>query len=569
MARTVQTRRNRRSRPEQQEPQQQQYAAHSTQVWGAHLHTGTIIADMIPDGHNHSPSPLETQPSVQTAHFSPITAAPSWNHPPLYLSHQSYFPPPLPRISPFMDTPLRQMPYAYTTPLFTPLNLPPNAPFSTLASRNAGYGHTQFDPSRRSPSPVPQPVAPIPEEEYLSKASLAPETIASPQPLLVILDLNGTLIYRKSRKHPPTFTKRPGLDQFLNHLFSNYKVMIWTSSQPKTVTAVLEKLLPPSMRRELMATWSRQDLDLTHQQYSQKVQVYKRLNKVWADGAIQSRYPSPNAENTGQTAKKANKKKYKLQNINTALKADLYNQDNHWNQTNTVLIDDSRLKAAGQPYNIIEIPEFTNDSTVDEIKNLTIVMRQLEVLSYQKDVSRKLKEWNKRQPDVMEPSQLCAFWENELGLSSADFDRLKGSTNRIVGDKGQSNNPEARPESSDLEDGGVELGINSSNPNLIPNPFPGLSVPHNNNHLFEPNIEPMVTMTEHSLASNLHISSLPSSPNPSKISSPKPTKSGKLAKRQARKAARKVKNSPITTISTPIPSSVDDFTASASLSNTH
>ncbi|EZF76866.1 hypothetical protein H105_01815 [Trichophyton soudanense CBS 452.61] len=273
--------------------------------------------------------------------------------------------------------------------------------------------------AQRSSTPDIQPVAPTPKEEYMAQAELESESSQTQQPLLVVLDMNGTLIYRRRRTFPPQFTKRPGLDTFLRYLFDNFKVMIWTSSQPHTVNEVLDKLLCPLMRKQLVGVWSRKDLDLTSKQYKERVQVYKRLDKVWGDAHIQSQYPNQAAQNT-KPRKKSNK--VKLPRI-------LGGDTQVWDQTNTVLIDDSKLKAAAQPHNIIEIPEFTNDRKVDEIKNLNTVIRQLDILSPQKDVSRKLREWNQRRPDgECDSIDVDAFWEKELMHSSLDINTLEFTT---------------------------------------------------------------------------------------------------------------------------------------------
>lgn len=213
---------------------------------------------------------------------------------------------------------------------------------------------------------VPPPEAPIPNESYLTQASSQPRASPSPRPLLIVLDLNGTLIHRKHRGLPPKYTERPFLRPFLDNLFANYSVMIWTSSRPKTVEGVLQILLPESFRNQLLAVWARDKLGLTPAQYAEKVQVYKRLDEIWRSAEIQSKYP------IGGLAP---------------------NKEREWDQTNTILIDDSWLKAIGQPYNSIEIPEFTARRDVDDSKTLWLVLRQLRVLSFQKDVSRKLHQW--------------------------------------------------------------------------------------------------------------------------------------------------------------------------------
>ncbi|EZF28995.1 FCP1 homology domain-containing protein [Trichophyton mentagrophytes] len=275
--------------------------------------------------------------------------------------------------------------------------------------------------AQRSPTSDIQPVAPTPTEGYMAQAELQPESSQTQQPLLVVLDMNGTLIYRRRRTFPPQFTKRPGIDTFLRYLFDNFKVMIWTSSQPHTVNEVLDKLLCPAMKKQLAGVWSRKDLDLTSKQYKEKVQVYKRLDKVWGDAHIQSQYPKQATQNI-KPRKKSNK--VKLPRI-------LGGDTQIWDQTNTVLIDDSKLKAAAQPHNIIEIPEFTNDRKVDEIKNLNTVIRQLDILSRQKDVSRKLREWNQKRPEGENDSiDVDAFWEKELMHSSLDINTLEFSTSQ-------------------------------------------------------------------------------------------------------------------------------------------
>jgi hypothetical protein len=198
----------------------------------------------------------------------------------------------------------------------------------------------------------------------------------------------------------------------MKHLFENYKVMIWTSSQPQTTREILNKILSRKQRQNLVAIWARDTLGLTKQQYCEKTQVYKRLDKVWDSKEIQAKYPvatqhTPGPEKVG--------------------KADdgFQHSKRNWDQTNTVLIDDSQLKGIGQPHNIIVIPEFTNDRMVDEVGNLTTVMRQLRILSRQEDVSRKLREWKElrerklitesepgKQPHVDLETQYS--WDSEL-----------------------------------------------------------------------------------------------------------------------------------------------------------
>ncbi|KAJ9393225.1 hypothetical protein DTO063F5_362 [Paecilomyces variotii] len=242
-------------------------------------------------------------------------------------------------------------------------------------ARNSARHATPQQP--RGPRPL---VAPVPTKEYMQQASRPPRRLASGQPLLIILDLNGTLIYRRHRRLPPSFAKRHGLDAFLTSIFAKHKVMIWSSSQPVTVKAVCAQLFPSEMRAALVAEWGRDKFGLTQSQYKEKIQVYKVLDKVWGDKSIQAQYP------TGvPIIRKGN-----------GNKPDTPIKKTRWDQSNTVLIDDSILKAAGQPYNILEVPEFTNDPAVDETHILDVVLKKLEILAQYEDVSQVFKHWKSR-----------------------------------------------------------------------------------------------------------------------------------------------------------------------------
>ncbi|THC92034.1 hypothetical protein EYZ11_008501 [Aspergillus tanneri] len=205
---------------------------------------------------------------------------------------------------------------------------------------------------------------PSASQEYLAQSSRPPVETHSSQPLLVILDLNGTLIYRKHRRLPPTFTRRAGLENFLDTLLRNYKVMIWSSSQPETVKAICEKLFPGEKRKALVAEWGRDKFGLTTDQYRAKIQVYKTLQTVWADEQIQASYP-------------------------------ISGNKSQWDQTNTILIDDSKLKAVSEPYNILEVPEFITDAPEDD-SVFPKTLRVLEILAQHGDISATLRRWTSK-----------------------------------------------------------------------------------------------------------------------------------------------------------------------------
>ena len=304
--------------------------------------------------------PLQNQlPASQQASGSANT--PQWNdfsNPANFLP----FPPPPP---PFLNmTPTPAMWNASS-----PFHMDPTA-FAAAgpaaASTPGGPGRKSANAQRRrSHTPVSPPSA---TEAYLAQSALPPQqTKARFRPLLVILDLNGTLICRKHRRLPPNFASRAGLENFLETLMAKYKVMIWSSSRPETVNAICQQLFPGKKRKGLVAEWGRDKFGLTAKQYSSKLQVYKTLQTIWANKSIQAKYP-------GRTR-------------------------HHWDQTNTVLIDDSKLKALSEPYNILEIPEFTNPPGDGDAEIFPKVLDRLEALAKYDDVSKALRLWNSKLSD--------------------------------------------------------------------------------------------------------------------------------------------------------------------------
>lgn len=167
--------------------------------------------------------------------------------------------------------------------------------------------------------------APKPTPDYITLAHTSPTPLSSPQRLLLVLDLNGTLLYRP--KASTNYTPRPSLQKFLEYCFRNHTVLIWSSAQPHNVTGICARLFTPAQRQLLLGEWGRDTLDLTATQYSQRVQVYKRLSRIWDNPTLQLAHPD-------------------------------FANGKRWGQHNTILIDDSARKAAAQPNNHVEVPEF-------------------------------------------------------------------------------------------------------------------------------------------------------------------------------------------------------------------
>jgi hypothetical protein len=199
--------------------------------------------------------------------------------------------------------------------------------------------------------------APQPTGLYLSQAAEQASSNDALGDVLVILDLNGTVLFRPN-KNAKTMIARPYLKPFLHYLFQNFKVMVWSSAKPVNVKSLVEQALDKDLRSMLVATWARDTFGLSATNFNQNVQVYKNLKLIWSRDQIQQHHPK-------------------------------YEAGERFGQHNTVLIDDSALKASAQPHNLLEIPEF--EATPEQMESddvLREVAGYLEMLRQQADVSK-------------------------------------------------------------------------------------------------------------------------------------------------------------------------------------
>ncbi|KAI4177798.1 MAG: hypothetical protein LQ343_000262 [Gyalolechia ehrenbergii] len=194
-----------------------------------------------------------------------------------------------------------------------------------------------------SAAAVKPPQTPIPDATYLTQSMIPALQLYSSQPLLLVLDLNGTLLYRP--KASSGYKARPCLKPFLAHCDSNYKILVWSSATPQNVNAICAQIFTPEQRGFLLGEWGRDTLCLSPQQYKAKVQVYKRLDRIWALDKIQRSHPD-------------------------------HPSGGRWSQKNTLLLDDSAMKASATPYNAVVVPEFVKGGG-EEQKNGTDVLGQV------------------------------------------------------------------------------------------------------------------------------------------------------------------------------------------------
>ncbi|TQS31847.1 hypothetical protein Golomagni_07858 [Golovinomyces magnicellulatus] len=201
---------------------------------------------------------------------------------------------------------------------------------------------------------------------YLTQVARPPSQINQPRRILIIMDLNGTLLYRPTKRKPFHFVERPHAQQFLHYCINNFAVAIWSSARPQNVGKMVDRLLTPDLRSKCVVIWGRDKLGLSKDDYDAKVQVYKRLTAIWADPQVKASHPE--AETGGC-----------------------------WDQTNTVLIDDSEEKGRSEPYNMLQIPEFAGIET--ELPNvLPQVHDYINTLCGQSDIS----SYIRRSPFVLD-----------------------------------------------------------------------------------------------------------------------------------------------------------------------
>ncbi|MCJ1298143.1 hypothetical protein MMC08_000932 [Hypocenomyce scalaris] len=245
-------------------------------------------------------------------------------------------------VSPIKDRWTGSPPRASVGNKFWPSTLDPSVSRAPERARSESLSR---DPKIHLPAPIPTP-------KYISQASNPPSKLPEPQSLLLVLDLNGTLLMRK--RASKSYTPRPSLEHFLAYCFEHHSVLIWSSATPGNVTGICSKVFSQKQRKKLLGEWGRDTLGLTPTQYMDRVQVYKNLDRIW------------DSESLSWKGVK-------------------------WDQGNTVLIDDSALKASAQPHNLVEIPEFTKEK--EETSDvLAQVVGYLEEARTWEDVSTFIKD---------------------------------------------------------------------------------------------------------------------------------------------------------------------------------
>ncbi|KAJ9142720.1 HAD-like protein [Pleurostoma richardsiae] len=248
--------------------------------------------------------------------------------------------------------------------LHSPSPFPTAATTGTITKANAPIPPNTPRPSRRKTVEVRDDIVePSPESggraeptaAYTLRASFAPIRLPSPRPILVVIDLNGTLLYRPSRKNPSRFVERPHARRFLAYCVDTFWVVIWSSARDDNVRRMCAQLLSPEQLARVVAVWGRHRFGLTRADYAKRVWCYKRLTRLWDDPVVAASHPEHAA-------------------------------GGRWGQGNTALVDDSVEKARSEPHNLVRIPEFAGDPD-DDTSVLPRVHDYLNELCSQSDVS--------------------------------------------------------------------------------------------------------------------------------------------------------------------------------------
>lgn len=161
-------------------------------------------------------------------------------------------------------------------------------------------------------------------------------------------------------------TPRAHVVEFLAYCFKHHAVAIWSSAHRKNVIKMMGQLFTKEQVSQLVAVWSREDCHLD-QYFGDNVQVYKQLRWLWEDPEVQAA-----AQADGKS-------------ILPVTQPDLGSAV--WDQSNTILIDDSMDKADSEPYNLILVKEFTGNAGDSKKDMLGSVLAYIEDLAWESNVS--------------------------------------------------------------------------------------------------------------------------------------------------------------------------------------
>lgn len=182
---------------------------------------------------------------------------------------------------------------------------PPRAPKAMRERERAQVrSHAEKDREDDRDREVTPPPAPSPSPEYLALVSDPPSVLSDPSESrkLLVLDLNGTLVFRSPHNSRPKYRPqdrgvprlrptfpRPYMRAFREYVFASetkawLDVMVWSSAQPHSVADMVDKCFGEH-KRELVAVWARDTLGLSNDHYREHPLFFLVQHKLWVPGA--------------------------------------------------------------------------------------------------------------------------------------------------------------------------------------------------------------------------------------------------------------------------------------------
>ncbi|CED85217.1 TFIIF-interacting CTD phosphatase, including NLI-interacting factor (involved in RNA polymerase II regulation) [Phaffia rhodozyma] len=197
----------------------------------------------------------------------------------------------------------------------------------TVAATNAASPPSSPGVRSRPSYPTKRRTVPLPEYFESAKKNPVRLDIPSVERKLVLLDLNGTLVFRPKASAERTFRRRPFVGAFLDYLRARWEVGVWSSAQPHSVTKMVEflELQGGKDSRQLKLVWARDTFGLTPAEFNQKTETVKDLDVVY-------KYLDQETSADGSSVRYSNE--------------------------STLLIDDSHTKTGCQPFNHIHVPDY-------------------------------------------------------------------------------------------------------------------------------------------------------------------------------------------------------------------
>jgi hypothetical protein len=226
--------------------------------------------------------------------------------------------------------------------------------------------------------------------------------------LLVILDLNGTLLIRPKKA---SFHLRPHAEPFLDLLFRTCDVGVWSSAMPHNVAPMVKGVFGD---RPLYCVLDRSHTVPDRTPGAKPHATIKDLRRVWDQ-------PSAGAEGSAAAASGAASGAASRGAASSPPAPAVRHSE-----TDTVIIDDSTSKLRRQPQNLVLIKEYEKIDPLDKV--LLVLSRYFEGVV--------LRQWEEGAEDVREILRKSPFTGLDLGELPADhpqhIDDLAASLERAT-----------------------------------------------------------------------------------------------------------------------------------------